>query len=249
MFEDWCFTVLCVTWARCLNKETRGGTPSLSSWSGKCCKTMNQLKLLKLVHFVDHVTFERHLMLTKQLNFKMLWPVWVKFDFCPHKSHEGLTMLWFLSKLDPHTQYQIQRMPCTDFCQLQVTLFGHVILNQSKKIESVHEEVLVSYLKFFGAVVGGAPLFCCELSPLVTHSLRLRMKGPMLLLLLLFTVWLNARSGFALSASCSYPPSKWCSSVESAVECGVRKITSGSVILRDREGYCLLNATVHLRSK
>ncbi|XP_076601276.1 gamma-interferon-inducible lysosomal thiol reductase [Chaetodon auriga] len=47
------------------------------------------------------------------------------------------------------------------------------------------------------------------------------MKGPLLLIL---TVWLNSQYGScALSTSCTYPPSKWCSSLESAVQCGVLK--------------------------
>lgn len=44
------------------------------------------------------------------------------------------------------------------------------------------------------------------------------------LLLLILTVWLNSQyGGCALSSSCSYPPSQWCSSLESAIECGVLK--------------------------
>ncbi|XP_028284441.1 gamma-interferon-inducible lysosomal thiol reductase [Parambassis ranga] len=47
------------------------------------------------------------------------------------------------------------------------------------------------------------------------------MKVP---LLLVVTVWLNSqRGGCSLSSSCSYPPAKWCSSPESAVQCGVLK--------------------------
>lgn len=47
------------------------------------------------------------------------------------------------------------------------------------------------------------------------------MKGPLLLIL---TVWLNTQSGCsAVSSSCSYPPAKWCSSLDSAIECGVLK--------------------------
>ncbi|XP_053186265.1 gamma-interferon-inducible lysosomal thiol reductase-like [Scomber japonicus] len=44
------------------------------------------------------------------------------------------------------------------------------------------------------------------------------------LLLLVLTVWLNIESsGGTLSSSCSYPPSKWCSSMDSAIQCGVLK--------------------------
>ncbi|XP_047445041.1 gamma-interferon-inducible lysosomal thiol reductase [Mugil cephalus] len=44
------------------------------------------------------------------------------------------------------------------------------------------------------------------------------------LLLLVLTVWLNTQSGSCSpSSSCSYPPSKWCSSMDSAIECGVVK--------------------------
>ncbi|KAG8014059.1 Gamma-interferon-inducible lysosomal thiol reductase [Nibea albiflora] len=47
------------------------------------------------------------------------------------------------------------------------------------------------------------------------------MKGPLLLLL---TVWLYTQYGdCAALSSCSYPPSKWCSSLEAAVQCGVLK--------------------------
>ncbi|TKS80035.1 Gamma-interferon-inducible lysosomal thiol reductase [Collichthys lucidus] len=47
------------------------------------------------------------------------------------------------------------------------------------------------------------------------------MKGPLLLLL---TIWLYTQYGdCALLSSCSYPPSKWCSSLEAAVQCGVLK--------------------------
>ncbi|XP_041805593.1 gamma-interferon-inducible lysosomal thiol reductase [Chelmon rostratus] len=47
------------------------------------------------------------------------------------------------------------------------------------------------------------------------------MKGPLLLIL---TVWLNAQyGGCAFSTSCTYPPSKWCSSMDSAIQCGVLK--------------------------
>nr|XP_046263852.1 gamma-interferon-inducible lysosomal thiol reductase-like [Scatophagus argus] len=47
------------------------------------------------------------------------------------------------------------------------------------------------------------------------------MKGP---LLLIVTVWLSSQyGGCALSSSCTYPPSKWCSSLDSAVQCGVLK--------------------------
>nr|AUF83055.1 interferon-gamma-inducible-lysosomal thiol reductase [Trachinotus ovatus]AWJ95314.1 GILT protein [Trachinotus ovatus] len=45
------------------------------------------------------------------------------------------------------------------------------------------------------------------------------MKTPLLLIL---AVWLNTQyGGCALSPPCSYPPSKWCSSLEAAVQCGV----------------------------
>ncbi|XP_070700835.1 gamma-interferon-inducible lysosomal thiol reductase [Pempheris klunzingeri] len=42
-----------------------------------------------------------------------------------------------------------------------------------------------------------------------------------LLLLLIATVWLNTPC--ARSSSCTYPPSKWCSSLGSAIQCGVLK--------------------------
>uniref|UniRef100_A0A3Q3IAK6 Gamma-interferon-inducible lysosomal thiol reductase n=1 Tax=Monopterus albus TaxID=43700 RepID=A0A3Q3IAK6_MONAL len=44
------------------------------------------------------------------------------------------------------------------------------------------------------------------------------------LLLLILTAWLNVHyGGCTFSSSCSYPPSKWCSSLDSAVQCGVLK--------------------------
>ncbi|KAJ4936723.1 hypothetical protein JOQ06_001309 [Pogonophryne albipinna] len=43
-------------------------------------------------------------------------------------------------------------------------------------------------------------------------------------LLLVLTVWLNVQyGGCAFSSSCSLPPSKWCSSLDSAIQCGVLK--------------------------
>ncbi|CAN9503239.1 unnamed protein product [Ophioblennius macclurei] len=47
------------------------------------------------------------------------------------------------------------------------------------------------------------------------------MKGTLMLLLLL-TVWLNLQPGHC-SSSCSFPPHQWCSSLESAAQCGVLK--------------------------
>lgn len=48
------------------------------------------------------------------------------------------------------------------------------------------------------------------------------MRGPLLLLCL--TIWLNAElGGSAVPSSCSLPPSKWCSSLDSAIQCGVLK--------------------------
>ncbi|KAM3604028.1 uncharacterized protein V6R79_005484 [Siganus canaliculatus] len=47
------------------------------------------------------------------------------------------------------------------------------------------------------------------------------MKGPLLLVL---TICLNVYFGVgSASYSCSHPPSQWCSSLESAVQCGVLK--------------------------
>ncbi|GLD51150.1 gamma-interferon-inducible lysosomal thiol reductase isoform X1 [Lates japonicus] len=42
-------------------------------------------------------------------------------------------------------------------------------------------------------------------------------------LLLILTVWLNSQYGDCALSSCSYPPSKWCSSLDSAIQCGVLK--------------------------
>ncbi|XP_034742813.1 gamma-interferon-inducible lysosomal thiol reductase [Etheostoma cragini] len=43
------------------------------------------------------------------------------------------------------------------------------------------------------------------------------------LLLLVLTVWLNVQYGGCALSSCSHPPSKWCSSLDSAIQCGVLK--------------------------
>uniref|UniRef100_UPI0037E6FDBC gamma-interferon-inducible lysosomal thiol reductase n=1 Tax=Semicossyphus pulcher TaxID=241346 RepID=UPI0037E6FDBC len=43
-------------------------------------------------------------------------------------------------------------------------------------------------------------------------------------LLLVLTIWFSAQdAGFALPTSCSLPPSKWCSSLDTAIQCGVLK--------------------------
>ncbi|XP_026170303.1 gamma-interferon-inducible lysosomal thiol reductase [Mastacembelus armatus] len=53
------------------------------------------------------------------------------------------------------------------------------------------------------------------------RGVRLKMKVHLLLIL---AVCLNTQYGSsALPDSCSYPPSKWCSSLHSAVQCGVLK--------------------------
>ncbi|KAM8728821.1 gamma-interferon-inducible lysosomal thiol reductase-like [Acanthopagrus schlegelii] len=46
------------------------------------------------------------------------------------------------------------------------------------------------------------------------------MKGPLLLIL---TILLNTQFGGAVLSSCTYPPHKWCSSLDSAIKCGVFK--------------------------
>ncbi|XP_026229580.1 gamma-interferon-inducible lysosomal thiol reductase [Anabas testudineus] len=59
------------------------------------------------------------------------------------------------------------------------------------------------------------------------------MKAPLLLIL---TVWLNTQyGGCALSSSCSVPPSKWCSSLDSAIQCGVLKQCLESNFTRDHK--------------
>nr|ACQ58865.1 Gamma-interferon-inducible lysosomal thiol reductase precursor [Anoplopoma fimbria] len=60
----------------------------------------------------------------------------------------------------------------------------------------------------------------------------MKMKIPMLLLM---AVWLNAQSGgCALSSSCPHPPSQWCSSLDSAIQCGVLKQCLESNVTRSR---------------
>ncbi|XP_044076170.1 gamma-interferon-inducible lysosomal thiol reductase isoform X2 [Siniperca chuatsi] len=46
------------------------------------------------------------------------------------------------------------------------------------------------------------------------------MKVPLLLIL---TVWLNTQHGGSALSTCSHPPSQWCSSLDSAIQCGVLK--------------------------
>lgn len=58
------------------------------------------------------------------------------------------------------------------------------------------------------------------------------MKGPLLLIL---TVWLHSQHGGCFLSTCSYPPVKWCSSVESAVECGVLKQCLESNFTKSRQ--------------
>ncbi|XP_034469051.1 LOW QUALITY PROTEIN: gamma-interferon-inducible lysosomal thiol reductase [Hippoglossus hippoglossus] len=61
------------------------------------------------------------------------------------------------------------------------------------------------------------------------------MKAPVLLLLVL-TVWLNSRlRSSSSSSSCSSPPSQWCSSLDSAVQCGVLKHCLESNFTRSRQ--------------
>ncbi|KAM9349062.1 gamma-interferon-inducible lysosomal thiol reductase [Symphorus nematophorus] len=50
--------------------------------------------------------------------------------------------------------------------------------------------------------------------------LQLKMKGPLLLIL---TLWLNTQYGGYAFSSCSSPPMKWCSSLDTALQCGVLK--------------------------
>ncbi|XP_070774660.1 gamma-interferon-inducible lysosomal thiol reductase [Enoplosus armatus] len=46
------------------------------------------------------------------------------------------------------------------------------------------------------------------------------MKAPLLLIL---TVWLSTQYGGSAPSTCSHPPSQWCSSLDSAIQCGVLK--------------------------
>uniref|UniRef100_A0A3Q3WKJ7 Gamma-interferon-inducible lysosomal thiol reductase n=1 Tax=Mola mola TaxID=94237 RepID=A0A3Q3WKJ7_MOLML len=59
------------------------------------------------------------------------------------------------------------------------------------------------------------------------------MKAPTLLFL---GVWLNFQcGGLAFSSSCSYPPAKWCSSLDSALKCGVIKECLASNFTRSHQ--------------
>lgn len=42
-------------------------------------------------------------------------------------------------------------------------------------------------------------------------------------MLLILTVWLHSQYGSCALSTCSHPPSKWCSSLDSAIQCGVLK--------------------------
>lgn len=68
--------------------------------------------------------------------------------------------------------------------------------------------------------------------PLVSISscaLEVIMKAPLLLIL---TVWLNTQyGGCAVSSSCSVPPSEWCSSLDSAIQCGVGLLMQNKNVL------------------
>ncbi|XP_037644568.1 gamma-interferon-inducible lysosomal thiol reductase [Sebastes umbrosus] len=59
------------------------------------------------------------------------------------------------------------------------------------------------------------------------------MKAP--LLLLVVTVWLNVQYGDCALSSCSHPPSQWCSSLDSAIQCGVLKQCLESNFTRSRQ--------------
>ncbi|XP_029931307.1 gamma-interferon-inducible lysosomal thiol reductase-like [Myripristis murdjan] len=55
-------------------------------------------------------------------------------------------------------------------------------------------------------------------------------------LLLILTVWVNARGvQSALPPNCSYPPSQWCSSLDSAAQCGVLKQCLERDFIRSRQ--------------
>ncbi|XP_067330043.1 gamma-interferon-inducible lysosomal thiol reductase [Channa argus] len=55
------------------------------------------------------------------------------------------------------------------------------------------------------------------------------------LVLLILTIWLNTKYGSCALSSCSVPPSKWCSSLDSAVKCGVLKQCLESNFTRSHE--------------
>ncbi|XP_045907426.1 gamma-interferon-inducible lysosomal thiol reductase [Micropterus dolomieu] len=58
------------------------------------------------------------------------------------------------------------------------------------------------------------------------------MKVPLLLIL---TVWLNTQYGCCALSTCSHPPSQWCSSLDSAIQCGVLKQCLESNFTRSRQ--------------
>lgn len=53
-------------------------------------------------------------------------------------------------------------------------------------------------------------------------------------LLLVLTAWLNVQCGGSALSSCSHPPSQWCSSLDSAIQCGVLKQCLESNFTRSR---------------
>ncbi|XP_069013131.1 gamma-interferon-inducible lysosomal thiol reductase [Embiotoca jacksoni] len=75
------------------------------------------------------------------------------------------------------------------------------------------------------------------------------MKTSLLLLLLTLAVCLNAQYGSChVSSSCSYPPSKWCSSLDSAIQCGVLKQCLESNFTRSRETADLVQVGLYYES-
>ncbi|XP_040910331.1 gamma-interferon-inducible lysosomal thiol reductase [Toxotes jaculatrix] len=72
------------------------------------------------------------------------------------------------------------------------------------------------------------------------------MKAP---LLLIVAVWLNTQYGdCTLSSSCSYPPSKWCSSLDSAIQCGVLKQCLESNFTRSHQTADKVNVGLYYES-
>ncbi|KAM4552879.1 gamma-interferon-inducible lysosomal thiol reductase [Odontesthes bonariensis] len=56
------------------------------------------------------------------------------------------------------------------------------------------------------------------------------------LVLLILTLWLNTPyASCFLSSSCTYPPAKWCSSLDSSIQCGVLKQCLESDFIKSRQ--------------
>ncbi|XP_036940762.1 gamma-interferon-inducible lysosomal thiol reductase isoform X2 [Acanthopagrus latus] len=71
------------------------------------------------------------------------------------------------------------------------------------------------------------------------------MKGPLLLIL---TILLNTQFGGAVHSSCTYSPHKWCSSLGSAIKCGVFKQCLESNFTRSHDSVDKVEVALYYES-